>query len=187
MVAAATECPAGTMHDFPDVGWLEVLDDGLDHPDEPAGTGDLVATGLINDAMPLVRYRVGDRLTLPSTEGPRCACGRTLPAIAHVSGRSDDVVWTPDGRAVGRLDHIFKSDLPIVEAQVVQESRHLVRVLVVPGEGWDEHQAQVVADRTRERVGDMQVEVETVAAIPRTPAGKFRAVISKVSAPDAGT
>lgn len=184
VVAAATECPAGTLHDFPDVGWLEVVDDGHDHTDEPAGTGDLVATGLVNDAMPLVRYRVGDRMTPPTWEGERCSCGRALPSIAHVSGRSDDVVWTPDGRAVGRLDHIFKADLPILEAQVIQEDRAHVRVLVVPAEGWDAEQARVVAARTRERVGDMAVEVETVASIARTPAGKFRAVISKVSRPE---
>lgn len=183
VVAAAAECPAGMLHDFPEVGWLEAHDDGAAHVGEAPGTGDLVATGLVNEAMPLVRFRVGDRLTLP--ERSTCPCGRSLPVIRHVAGRSDDVVWAPDGRAVGRLDPVFKADLPVAEAQIVQEDLHHLRVLVVPAEGWDERARATVAERTRERVGDITVDVEVVAAIPRTAAGKFRAVISKVPRPEA--
>lgn len=182
VVAAAVECEAATMHDFPDIGWLEVHDDGLAHADEPRGTGDLVATGLVNDAMMLVRYRIGDRLSLPTPS--LCPCGRSLPRIAHIAGRSDDVVWTPDGRAVGRLDPVFKADLPVAEAQIIQVDLHHLRVLVVPSLGWDDGARRSVVARTRERVGDVDVQVEVVSSIARTAAGKFRAVISEVERPD---
>jgi phenylacetate-CoA ligase len=181
VVAAGVECHASTMHDFPDVGWLEVHDDGIVHPDEPPGTGDLVATGLANDAMMLVRYRVGDRLVLPATS--TCGCGRSLPSIAHISGRTDDVVWTPDGRAIGRLDPVFKADLPVIEAQIIQDDLHHLRILVVPAPGWNDDARRSVVARTRERVGDIEVRVEVVGSIARTAAGKFRAVISRVERP----
>jgi phenylacetate-CoA ligase len=181
VVAAAVECEESTMHDFPDVGWIEIHDDGVTHPDEPSGTGDLVATGLVNDAMVLVRYRAGDRLSPPAASS--CRCGRGLPHIAHIGGRSDDVVWTPDGRAIGRLDPVFKADLPVAEAQIIQEDLHHLRVLVVPAAGWDDDARRSVVTRTRERVGDVDVQVEVVGSIERTAAGKFRAVISHVDRP----
>jgi phenylacetate-CoA ligase len=181
VVAAAVECPHGTLHDFPEVGWLEHHPDSVRRDDEPAGVGDVLATGLVNASQPLVRYQVGDRLALPAPVG--CPCGRGLPGIAHVSGRSDDVVHTPDGRTVGRLDHVFKADLPVLEAQIVQEALDRIRVLVVPAPGWSEATAREVADRTRERIGDVQVDVEVVDAVPRSPNGKFRAVVSHLPRP----
>ncbi|HWJ96540.1 MAG TPA: hypothetical protein VNQ33_00190 [Acidimicrobiales bacterium] len=178
VVACATECPSGTLHEMPDVGWLELDADSPPVDGEAPGTGELVATGLVNDAMPLVRYRVGDRLTLPSPT--TCTCGRTLPEVASVTGRTDDVVVTADGRRVGRLDHIFKADLPIHEAQVVQASLTRIRILVVPAEGWSERDRREVAERAKERIGDVDVEVIDCDRIPRAANGKFRAVVSQL-------
>ncbi|MGN6696407.1 MAG: phenylacetate--CoA ligase family protein, partial [Aquihabitans sp.] len=87
---------------------------------------------------------------------------------------------TPDGRRVGRLDHIFKAELPIHEAQVIQQSLTRIRILVVPAEGWSEQERREVADRARERIGDVEVEVVDVDHIPRAATGKFRAVVSEL-------
>lgn len=179
VVAHAVECEAGSLHDLPEVGWLELDPDSRPTEGEAPGAGDLIATGLINASQPLVRYRVGDRISLP--EHQDCACGRTLPVIASVTGRTDDVVIAPDGRRVGRLDPIFKADLPLREAQIVQESRTLLRVLVVPADGYGPDVAAVIEQRTKDRVGDMDVQVEAVTGIPRTANGKFRAVVSRLS------
>ena len=176
VVAAAVECPHGTLHDFPEVGWLELDPASQPVAGEPDGTGDVLATGLVNDAMPLIRYQVGDRLTLPAPHS--CPCGRRLPALASVTGRTDDLLLAPDGRRIGRLDHVFKAELPVLEAQIVQETLHHIRVLVVPAPGWGPEVAAEIADRTRTRIGDVEVTVETVASIPRSATGKFRAVIS---------
>lgn len=178
VVACATECPSGTLHDMPDVGWLELDPDSPPVEGEAPGSGDLVATGLLNDAMPLVRYRVGDRIALPTPTS--CSCGRTLPEITNVTGRVDDVILTADGRRVGRLDHIFKADLPIHEAQVIQQSLTRIRILVVPADGWSEQDRRDVADRARERIGDVEVDVVTCDHIPRAATGKFRAVVSEL-------
>jgi phenylacetate-CoA ligase len=55
--------------------------------------------------------------------------------MGRVEGRSDDIVWTRDGRPVGRLDPVFKSNIGIREAQIIQETLEQVRVKVMPAEG----------------------------------------------------
>lgn len=182
MVAAAGECEHGTMHLWPEAGIVEVLDE-KDRPVSPGEAGRLVCTGLINGHMPLIRYEVGDRGVL-APPGKRCPCGRTLPILLGVEGRIDDVVVTPDGRRVGRLDTVFKSDLPIVEAQVVQESLAHLTVKVVEEDGFDERTRAEIAARLRERVGPMNIRVQSVPGIPRGPNGKFRAVVSRIHEAD---
>lgn len=178
-VAAATECERDALHLWPELGWTEVLGDGgeeLCHGE----TGDLVATGLLNTDMPLVRYRVGDRGSLAAPEEV-CACGRTLQRLASIEGRADDVLYTSDGRSVGRLDTVFKARLPVREAQIVQESLARVRVRFVPAEGWRESDGVDLARRLRERMGEVEVLLEPLAEVPREPNGKFRAVVCHVA------
>jgi phenylacetate-CoA ligase len=167
LVAGAAECEAGTLHLWPEVGLVECVD------------GDLVATGLLNAAMPLVRYRVGDRLAGPVRWDP-CPCGRGLPTLPRVEGRDDDVVVTPDGRRLGRLDPVFKADLPLVEAQIVQDRPDRLRVRVVPSRPLTDEDRRGLARRVRDHVGDMEVVVEEEDRIERDAAGKFRAVVSEI-------
>jgi phenylacetate-CoA ligase len=129
--------------------------------------------------MPLIRYRLGDRGAL-LTDKPVCACGRTLPALAYVEGRMDDVVYTRDGRPVGRLDPVFKARVAIREAQVIQEAIDVIRVRYVAAEGFNGADARSIIRGLRARLGTVQVILEEVDAIPRTVGGKFRAVISNV-------
>ena len=182
-VAAASECEHGRLHLWPEAGWIEVLADDEDRPALPGEVGRLVCTGLLNADMPLIRYEVGDRGRLPA--GPEeggCACGRTLPRIASIEGRLDDVLITPDGRRIGRLDPIFKADLPIREAQIIQERVDLVRMLVVPAEGYSPGAGRELEERLRQRVGEgMAIRIEEVESIPRGANGKFRAVVSRLS------
>jgi phenylacetate-CoA ligase len=183
MVCAASECEAGKMHLWPEVGIYEVLHDEKDQPVKWGETGRLVCTGLLNRDMPLIRYEVGDRVAL-APPGEKCPCGRTLPILLSVEGRSDDVIVTPDGRRIGRLDPVFKGDIPVREGQIIQESLELIRVLVVPASEFTARHEQDLIVAVRERVGNIEVRVERVSEIPRTANGKFRAVISKVGQAD---
>lgn len=179
MVAGASECEYGRMHLWPEAGVVEVLDDE-DCPVPEGEVGRLICTGLINDTMPLIRYEVGDRGALaPGSE--TCPCGRSLPILQSIDGRLDDVVVTPDGRRVGRLDTVFKADLPIRAAQIVQEDQAEVRVSLVAAEGFSDDTIQRVGSLVSERLGrDMRVVVEEAADIPRGPNGKRRLVISRL-------
>jgi phenylacetate-CoA ligase len=95
-VCAASECAAGSLHLWPEVGWIEIRDDASGQPCSSGTTGRIVCTGFLNPDMPLVRYEVGDRGSL-SAAG-RCACGRGLPVLAGLEGRSSDLLRTQNGR-----------------------------------------------------------------------------------------
>lgn len=176
IVAAASECGHGRLHLWDEVGIVETRDG-----DAPAQgtTGDLICTGILNVDMPLIRYRIGDRGALPAQDG-ECECGRTLPQLERVEGRSDDVLYTIDGRRIGRLDPVFKTHLPVIEAQIIQESLRRVRVRYVPTDDFTSEAGESMITRLRERMGSVEVVLEVVNQIPREPNGKFRAVICNV-------
>jgi phenylacetate-CoA ligase len=175
IAAAASECTQTRLHQWPEAGIIEIDPENTDDD----GTGDLICTGLMNQDMPLIRYRVGDVGGLSNDE---CDCGKRLPLLAHIEGRRDDILFTRDGRRVGRLDPIFKKGLPVVEAQIIQRSLSSVVVRYVPDDGFDGKSRLELADRLRERMGDIEVGFDEVGAIPRTSRGKFKAVVCEIPA-----
>ena len=171
---AASECSVGGLHTWPEAGFAEV---DPDHETGQGGkSGDLICTSLLNCDMPLIRYRVGDRVTLPATQTP-CGCGRGLPLMTSIEGRADDILYTSDGRRIGRLDPVFKSDLAIREAQIIQEALGVVRLRFVPAPEYTPQDGRAIAARIKERMGNVDVILEAVTEIARTRNGKFRAVI----------
>jgi phenylacetate-CoA ligase len=99
-----------------------------------------------------------------------------------VEGRIDDVLFTVDGRLIGRLDPVFKGDLPIREAQIIQESLTEIRVRYVPATGFDSEAERSLIEELRARLGMVEVVLEPVQDVPRGPNGKFKAVINNISA-----
>lgn len=176
-VAAAGECAAGRLHLWPEAGVVEVLSG--DKPVAAGQTGELVCTGLINPDMPLVRYRTGD-LGAISSNASGCPCGRTLPMLECVEGRIDDCLYLPDGRCHGGSDAAMGTELPIREAQIIQEAFDRVRVKLVPDNTYDQRAAELIKRRIRQRLGPVEVLLECVPEIPRGPNGKFRAVICQI-------
>jgi phenylacetate-CoA ligase len=178
IVAAASECPEGTMHLWPDTGVTEILRMDSLLSAQVGERGRLICTGLINQDMPLIRYEVGDMAV--REDSTKCPCGRSLPEMGEIEGRLDDMLITIDGRFVGRLDSIFKVNLPVKEAQIIQENSQLIHLKVVPSQGYGTDTRQTLSELIRERLGDVKVEVEELSAIPRDANGKFKAVVSKV-------
>lgn len=180
IVAAASECPQGQMHIWGEVGIIEVMKDNI--PVRTGETGELVCTGLFNLDMPLIRYMVGDQGSL-FPHGKTCNCGRSLPLLKNVEGRADDILYTADGRQIGRLDPIFKAHLPVIEAQVIQEALDRVVVRFVPAPEYQPKDGQSIIERLKERMGEVRVKLEPVSKLPVEHNGKFRAVISKIKQP----
>jgi phenylacetate-CoA ligase len=98
-----------------------------------------------------------------------------------VEGRVDDLFYTKDGRRIGRLDPIFKGDLPLREAQIIQEALDCVRVRYVPGAGFSKYHEKLIIERVRSRIGPVNVTMELLDEVPREANGKFRAVICNLS------
>jgi phenylacetate-CoA ligase len=88
---------------------------------------------------------------------------------------------TPDGRRVGRLDHIFKDQLDVAEAQILQEDVGSIEVRIVPRPSFDTFAEERLRKEIRSRLGELiRIEVRIVDEIPREANGKFRAVKSEV-------
>jgi phenylacetate-CoA ligase len=103
--------------------------------------------------------------------------------IEQLCGRADDLIITPDGRRVGRLDPVFKGRRTIREAQIVQESARELRVRIVPGPGYRDADGTAIVEELHARLGrEMSVAIEPVASIERSASGKFRAVINRSTA-----
>jgi phenylacetate-CoA ligase len=174
-VVSMTECEVGSLH--VDMEFCIVEVEAAEESDEWV-SGPLLVTGLAEHATPMFRYRIGDVGTLSKRP---CACGRPGPAFLHVNGRMEDYVMTPDGRLIGRLDHIFKAQFDVAEAQIVQDSPEAVAVLLVPRAGYTGASERALQKEMRARLGnEIQIEVRLVEEIPREPNGKFRAVKSRV-------
>ena len=173
----ASECEQGRLHVSPDVGIVEILrPDGS--PCEPGEVGEVVTTCLMRTFQPMIRYRLGD---LAAWDPEPCPCGRSMPVIKEVVGRIEDVVIGPDGRQMVRFHGIFVNQPHVVEGQVIQESLDHIHVKVVPSEGYGELDNQDIIHRVQQRLGySVSVTVECVSSIPRTKAGKFKAVISNI-------
>ena len=178
-VCASSECSEGHMHLWPEVGITEIHSLSSDQPTALGEVGRLICTGLLNYAMPLIRYEVGDCAYFSGSKSI-CSCGRTLPIIGGIEGRTEDMIITRDGRHIEGPDTVFKAEWPIKEAQIIQESLDLIRVCVVPASGYDSVTKKMLISGLHDRVGDMEVIIQEVAEIPRTKAGKRQVIVSKV-------
>lgn len=173
----ASECEHGRLHVSPDVSLVEIL-----RPDGtscgPGEVGEVVTTCLFRSYHPLIRFRLGD---LAAWDPDPCPCGRQMPVLKEVVGRVEDVVTGPDGRQLVRFHGIFSDQPHIVEGQVIQETLHNFTVKIVQAPGFTEEDVLDIQKRMRQRLGsDVQIQVELVESIPRSPSGKFKAVISKL-------
>ncbi|MEB2345963.1 MAG: hypothetical protein OZ948_14635 [Deltaproteobacteria bacterium] len=168
-----TGCPENHLHVDMEFSIVEV------EPEEETDEwvrGPLLVTGLANEVTPFLRYRIGD----VGTRSKRpCPCGRAGDVFLDIDGRIEDYVVTPDGRWIGRLDHIFKGQLDVAEAQIRQHRRERIDVLVVPYPTWRDESEEALRKEIRSRLGDeIEIGIELVEAIPREANGKFRAVLS---------
>jgi len=171
----ANECPHGGLHIPAEGVVLETI------AVAPDGLGEIVATNCHRPAMPLIRYRTGD---LGELTDERCRCGRSLPSLKRIEGRRTDFLVAPDGRILHALAliYVLREMERVREFQIVQEDVDSIVALVVAAPGWSRDDDDNVQRAVRARIGaDVDVRVETVAAIPRTQSGKFRYVVSRVA------
>ncbi len=177
-VCAASECTKGYLHLWPEVGVEELYKLASDEPANPGEIGRLICTGLLNYAMPLIRYELGDTAIFGNLQSP-CQCGRTLPIIRSIEGRTEDAIVTPDGRVV-EPDTVFQADYPIRGGQIIQETFDEIRVLVVPAPGFNSHTMKSLVSGLQARIGNMKILVELVDEIPRMKSGKRQVIVSKL-------
>lgn len=179
----ASQCPqsGSRFHVHPENTILEILDET--GPVAPGQRGRIVATQLDNEAMPLVRYDLGDVATAAAADAS-CSCGRTLPMIESVEGRIPDLVVTASGGVL--VPHFFvvvmKNLEGVARYQVIQEERHEILLRLVPGPGADRPDVeQAIRREVRRATKDtLATRFDWVDEIPLSGAGKRRLVISRL-------
>jgi phenylacetate-CoA ligase len=120
------QCEAGRMHAAPDYAHLEILDEN-NNPVAAGREGYLVWTGFINDTMPLIRYKIGDRGCRAETDS--CSCGRAFPVVVPTITRDSDQLHCPDGRIFSprALNQALKGARGLRFCQILHEQpRHVV-------------------------------------------------------------
>jgi phenylacetate-CoA ligase len=173
------------MHLDADSVVLEVLQG--DERAEDGQEGELVITGLHNELMPLVRYRIGD---MGRTLKRPCSCGRGLPLFVITEGRMDDLLTLPDGRRIGArlLAPRIERLKGFTQYRVVQTRSDHVQVLVVCEPDADGEVTQQVEQVVRSILGpSITVEMRSVDAIDLSRRGKLRKVISRIGDVDRTT
>ncbi len=175
LVAWVSQCDHGELHVSTEYGVVELV---------PTATGtEIVATGLINRGMPLLRYRTGD-LAVAGPGGPS-ACGRGLPVLADIIGRVDDVVHTPEGATVGPapMSLAFQRVPNLRRAQVRQDRVEELQVLIEVDDRFSTEDESFLVAELRRRLGPtIELRVERVATLSRTSGGKERLVVSSLGA-----
>jgi phenylacetate-CoA ligase len=152
----------------------------------PAGsTGHVVLSNLTNRGTVLLNYKLGDLVTLGTTP---CPCGRSLPVIEQIEGRSDDLIVMPSGEATPAL--VFLAPLRDVggtsQLQLEQEALRHFTIRAVPTPGVDRADVALhLQERLKSSISnDIDVTVEWYDTIPPGPSGKVTVAISRVPQPE---
>lgn len=172
----ASECDAHRgLHIFAE-GLCVELDGKRD--DEPRP---LIITDLLNRATPLIRYEVGD---LGIAEPGTCPCGRALPRLREVSGRTADFLFTPDRVPVFGISILdtFVIHIPgIKQCQIVQDRYDHLDFYIVRDAAFSDESLARLGRNVGEIFGDrMRYDVHTVEAVAQTERGKYRFSICRI-------
>jgi phenylacetate-CoA ligase len=172
------ECEYGELHLKCEHSFVEILNTN-NKPCKPGETGRIISTNVGNHYFPLIRYEVGDSITLSKVQ--KSKCGRSGILVEQILGRNEDYILTPNGRLVGRLDHIFKDTLNIKESQIQQDIQSEVILRIVPDLNFNKTEEYLLIKEAKHRLGkDMKIIIEKVNHIKRTSNGKFNFIISNL-------
>jgi len=178
----AHQCPSGSMHISAEDLIVEIVDQQGNVLPE-GEKGEIVVTHLATSDFPFIRYKTGDIAALDLND---CACGRGLPVLKDIEGRTTDFVVSANGTMMHGLAliYILRELDGIEEFKIVQEALLHTRVEVVLA---SEHQLSkelrdTIIKGFKARLGEeVVIDVDIVAEIAAEKSGKYRYVISKVT------
>lgn len=168
-----TECTSGNLHMHPLTGVFEVVDEHM----EPALEGELIVTSFTSKGTPLIRYRVGDRITIEANK--TCSCGSAFPLVKHIDGRANDFIYSPETGKVNlvNMGNSAKGIQGIVCFQITQNFKDEVKVSVVKTDLYTVESEKRFKASLKDRLGNnMNILIEYVDDIPREKGGKFRII-----------
>jgi phenylacetate-CoA ligase len=160
---------------------VEIIKDG--RPAEPGELGEIVVTDLNNYCMPLIRYRLGD-LGIAMDNSEACPCGRGLPRVGRIEGRTQAIVLGANGTYMPSsfFLHLFKDFTHIMrQFQIIQEEKGAIKLKLIKAPRFEDETFEQLLALLRQYVGqNMKIDVEFVDNIPLGRTGKHQSVISKL-------
>lgn len=139
------------------------------------GMGEIVVTDLLNYGMPLIRYKMGD-MGILSDE--KCSCGRGLPLLKKIAGRTSDILYTPDMKCVtaGSLVLYLVDEAPglLGQVQIIQDQLDHLIIRMTPDPPPTQEIREYQENTVRRLFGEkMRVTFDTVNEIPPEKSGKY--------------
>jgi phenylacetate-CoA ligase len=113
----------------------------------------------------------------------QCECGRGLPRIREILGRTCDMIVTPEGVVCSgiMMPHFMKEFSSVKEFQFLQQSVDHLTLRLVPGDGWSPERRDYMEQELRRWVGPtMEVQFEETDRLETHGSGKYRMVVSDV-------
>lgn len=175
----AWECPeCSGYHINLDTVIVEFLKKGETVP--PGTLGKIIVTNLSSHAVPIIRYELGD-VGVSCLHQP--TCGRGLPLMEVVAGRSDAFLVLPSGRVLSPLVFfaIMKTLSGIKHWKVRQPDTRRLIIQVVPSQGFSGQTREQIRSRVTEIIPEkIELEIEIAETIQPESSGKIRSVVSEV-------
>jgi len=170
----AAQCQYGSYHLNFESTWIEIGNVN------EQGEGDILLTSLVNRAMPLIRYKVGDRGKLGQGD---CKCGRNSSWIERVTGREVDMLELPDGRRLSPylLTAIIETDAALRRYQIVQHGLDRIKIRYIRHAGNQVFEDRLRRELTRLLGRGIRIAFDCVAELPREPSGKQKVFIRDFS------
>ncbi|MDO5655729.1 MAG: phenylacetate--CoA ligase family protein [Flavobacteriaceae bacterium] len=171
------ECKNHKLHLELQSGVFEVLDE----QNQPTESGRLVLTSFTTHGTPLVRYDIGDVLTLSDES---CNCGNQNPVIARIEGRIDDYIYSPENGKInlGNVSNTLKNTDGIIKFQAIQDELDKITVLIeTDPKLYSDKIEGIFLQNWRERVGEsMKIQLIKTDSIAHEASGKFRIVKNNI-------
>jgi phenylacetate-coenzyme A ligase PaaK-like adenylate-forming protein len=178
--AMIAECEHGFKHLIEDFAFNEIVD-AKGNDCSALGEGELVGTGLYNFAMPLIRYRTGDKV-VSENEKIDCECGRRFRRIKEVKGKHTDYLETPDGRVLSTvMSHSIDNAKGVVMSQCIQDAIDHIEVLIVVDDFYNENSEKALINGLRQRIGnEIKLDIRKVTQLEKNSGGKSPFIISRI-------
>ena len=175
----ALQCPESPHYHVQSESVLAEILDGDGKPCAPGGTGRLVVTDLHNFAMPLIRYEIGDYAEV----GEACSCGRGLPVLNRIVGRTRNMLTLPTGDKIWPSfpENQMMPIAPIRQFQIVQLSLEKVSARFAIARALTEDEEQRLKEFLIGCLGhSFELDLVYVDEIPRPAGGKYEDFVSLV-------
>lgn len=162
------QCQQGNYHILGEYGYTEIIKNEY-------GDKEIVSTGFINQAMPLIRYKTGDFV---EESNFICDCGDPNKLVKEIKGRAEEIIHLSDGRRIGRLhDQIFKNVNHVKNGQIIYIFPDEFIFRVVPRDNFDNTNLDELHNIIKKLLGkNVRYNIEFVKSLNKK--NKFKSVIN---------